>query len=133
MTKSLAAQLMEEKRKRQELETQLRRIKFELNEIKENYKTEMYERTLFDLQYAQDAMLIAAHKVLGLGKKRCTELGKSFNAEIHNISELIFTDAKDDKDAEYARNCVDRQLAEIFGDEAETWDVRYDMKRMRGG
>lgn len=139
MTKSLAAQLAEEKRKRQELENKLRILKDDFRVYKEmrdkeveELKNSMYERTLFDLQLALDAFLIVVHKLFGFGKNRCTQLGKAYNEQIRTMSEINYNDSKDDEECIHAKSIVDRQLAEIFGDEAETWDVRYDIERMRG-
>lgn len=139
MTKSLAAQLADEKRKRQELETKLRILKDDFRVYKEmrdkeaeDLKNSMYDRTLFDLQLALDAFLIVVHKLFGFGKNRCTQLRKAYNDQIRTMSQLIDNDLKDDEECIHAKSIVDRQLAEIFGDEAETWDVRYDMVKMRG-
>lgn len=83
-----------------------------------------YEQTR--MQIAMDAAFMAANEVLHLGATRAQEFGKAFVKYIDEITTLINTDAKDDKDLEYAKTVIDRRILRIVGEELfADFDERY--------
>lgn len=83
-----------------------------------------YERTR--MQMSEDAAFMAAHEVLGLGPGRAEAFGDAFVKYVGMITELINTDAKDDKKLEYAKSVIDRAIKPIVGDELFLeFDKRY--------
>jgi hypothetical protein len=95
-----------------------------------------YQRQLdIALQMGMDAAMMAANKVLKLGKGRADEFKNEYIAAVNEISGFIFRDSKDDPDVVYAREQIDRRLRVIVGEENfEPYDVRYSHShRMRKG
>lgn len=77
-------------------------------------------------QMCLDAAMIAANKVLKMGKGRAPEFGKVFLETVNEIATLTVNDAKDDKDFVYAREALDRTIKRIVGaDNFDPWEVRY--------
>ena len=78
------------------------------------------------LQMGLDAALIAANKVLQLGKGRAAEFGKEYMEAINNIAQQIVKDSKDDKECVYSREKLDQTIKAIVGeDNFAPWDERY--------
>lgn len=83
-----------------------------------------YEHTR--MQIAEDAAFMAAHEVLGLGPGRAEAFGVAFVKYVGEITELINTDAKDDKKLEYAKSVIDRAIKPIVGEKLFLeFDERY--------
>ena len=80
-------------------------------------------------QMCLDAAMIAANKVLGMGKGRAFKFGQAFMDTVNEIAALTVNDAKDDTDFVYAREVLDRQIKRIVGEENfEPWEKRYGGK-----
>lgn len=78
------------------------------------------------MQMAMDAAFMAANEVLHLGAARAEEFGQAFLKYIDEITTLINTDAKDDKDLEYAKAVIDRKILSIVGEVLfADFDARY--------
>ena len=77
-------------------------------------------------QMGMDAAMIAANKVLQLGKGRAEEFGLEYMNAMRELANLINADSKDDKEIVYAREKHDQKIKAIVGeDNFEPWDVRY--------
>ncbi len=89
-----------------------------------------YQRQLdITLQMGMDAAMMAANKVLKLGKGRAEEFGAEYNEALQEIAVLINADSKDDKEIVYAKEQIDRRLKAIVGEEHfDPWDKRYGGK-----
>lgn len=78
------------------------------------------------LQMGLDAAIIAANKVLQLGKGRAPEFGKEYMEAINAIAKQIVNDSKDDKDCVYSREKLDQTIKAIVGEENfAPWEERY--------
>lgn len=95
-------------------------------ELEAKYKLREYHMRLFVLQYSQDAAMIAAAEVFGMGETRAKRYGEAFCRAVEEISRLIYEDGKDDKDCEYARAKIDEKLKQICGKNFEPWEKRYE-------
>ena len=88
-------------------------------------------------QMGLDAALIAANKVLQLGKGRAVQFGQEYMEAISNIANLIVKDSKDDKECVYSREKTDQTIKAIVGEENfAPWDERYctnNIFRLRKG
>ena len=81
------------------------------------------------MQMAQDAAFMAANEVLHLGPARAYEFGAAFIKYANEIANLIATDAKDDKNVEYAKTVIDRRLLPIVGEELFVeFEERYGLR-----
>lgn len=81
------------------------------------------------LQLGQDAAMIAAHEVLGLGPGRAEKFAMAYMQAMTEIAEIVLDDHKDDKSLSYAKGKVDRKIRSIVGDERfEDWEERYGGK-----
>lgn len=86
-----------------------------------------YEHTR--MQIAEDAAFMAANEVLHLGPTYAEAFGTAFVKYIEMITDLINTDAKDDKSLEYTKSVIDRKLAPIIGKELFVeFDERYGLR-----
>ena len=78
------------------------------------------------LQMGLDAALIAANKVLQLGKGRAVQFGQEYMEAINDIAQQIVNDAKDDADLVYSREKIDQTIKAIVCEENfAPWDERY--------
>jgi hypothetical protein len=94
--------------------------------IKQN---EMRLTRLFALQYAADAAAIAANKVFHRRGEIIAEFVTEMMMEADRIAKITLKDAKDDKQIDYTKGSVDRDLLRILGEEYfSDWETRYDIK-----
>ena len=93
--------------------------------LEAKYKEREYHMRLFTLQYAEDAAMIAAAEVFGMGETRAKRYGEAFCNAVHEISKLIHDDGLNDKDCEYARAKIDEKLKQICGKNFVPWEERY--------
>ena len=91
------------------------------------YYSNLYKRkqdTL--LQMAEEAAIIAAHDVLGLGAGRAVQFTVALRDELNALSNLIVEDAKDDKQIWYTKDKHDEKIKAIVGEENfAPWEERY--------
>lgn len=91
-------------------------------------KAKQGRQLIFAMQYAEDAAMMAAAEVFGMGEERAKRFGRAYCKYVNEISKLIFADSKDDKDCEYSRAKIDQRLSEICGKYFQPWEVRYNGK-----
>lgn len=95
-------------------------------------KYELKYSLLFDsqvnqlLQMCQDAAMISANEVLGMGEEKAKEYADSFRENVNEIADLMFTDMKDDDEFIYSREKIDRRLKEFCGEYFSPWEERYN-------
>lgn len=78
------------------------------------------------LQLGQDAAMIAAHEVLGLGPGRAEKFSNAYLSAMTEIAEIVLADHKDDKALVFSKTKVDNKIRSIVGDENFCdWDNRY--------
>lgn len=91
--------------------------------IKQN---ELRLTRLFALQYAADAAAIAANKVFHRRGEIIAEFVTEMMMEADRIAKITLKDAKDDKQIDYTKGSVDRDLLRILGEEYfSDWESRY--------
>lgn len=122
------------------LETKLREAQKKIDALeKENkllratWQAELYAERLFTLQYAEDALLLAAGSEFGFGESRAYRLAEAYKAQVMRISGMIYKDSKDDEDVVYGRQKIDDELRQVCGKYFCPWDTRYDRKRIMSG
>lgn len=94
--------------------------------VNKEVKRQMVQYEQTRMQIATDAAFMAANEMFHLGPTRALEFGKAFIKYVDEIITLINTDAKDDKELEYAKTVIDRRLLSIVGEELfEDFDERY--------
>lgn len=80
----------------------------------------------FALQMGLDAAMIAANKVLQLGKGRAPEFGEEYINTVNELARLLVADSKDDAEMVYSREKIDQKIKAIVGeDNFAPWDERY--------
>lgn len=78
------------------------------------------------LQLCQDAAMLAAHEVLGMGPGRAERFRQAYVKAVNDITGLWNTDGKDDPDLEWSIARLDEALKRIVGPEHFLpWEVRY--------
>lgn len=83
-----------------------------------------YEQTR--MQIALDAYLMTVNELYNVGASRAQESADTFIRNIATITDLINTDAKDDKELEYAKAVIDRRILQIVGEgQFVDFDGRY--------
>lgn len=101
--------------------------------LRASWQSELYAERLFTLQYAEDAMLLAAGSEFGFGESRAYRLAEAYKAQIMRISGMIHQDSKDDKEVVYGRQKIDDELRQVCGKYFAVWDERYDRRRIMSG
>lgn len=78
------------------------------------------------LQMAEDAAMIAAQVIFGMGPKRAADFHAAYTKTANEIAKLIVEDAKADEMLEYTKDTVDKRIRQIVGPENfRPWDERY--------
>ena len=96
-----------------------------LAQVDAKHKAEMARMQLFVMQWCEDAAMMAANKVLGLGEGRAEEFGRAYCEIMDEIAKLVRDDGLDDKELVYAKAKIDNTLKRICGKHFQPWDVRY--------
>lgn len=87
------------------------------------YSARFMENVRTLCQMAQDAAMIAAHDVLGMGRGRCEAFAEAYRQNMNDMAHLFNGDTED---LEYSRYKIEQQMQKICGDKYEPWDVRYE-------
>lgn len=83
-----------------------------------------YEQTR--MQIALDAHLMTVNDLYNVGPSRAQESADTFIKNVAIITDIINSDAKDDKKLEYAKTVIDRRMLPIVGEEQFVdFDGRY--------
>lgn len=77
-------------------------------------------------QMGQDAAMIAANEVLGLGPGRAETFRKAYAKAMTDMARMAVEDHQDDEDFWYAKAKIDQRIKSIVGEENFVpWEVRY--------
>ena len=77
-------------------------------------------------QMCQDAAMIAAHDVLGMGAGRAVKFAVAFRETLNGMARATMEDAKDDNEVWYSVAKLDERLKAIVGEENfAPWEERY--------
>lgn len=90
--------------------------------LTEQRRRESAERSIFTLQMASDAAILAANQVFGAGPKRA----KQFHETMQQIFfEIVKMTTEDTTDIEYTKQRLDEALHRVLGENFQPWDKRY--------
>ena len=79
----------------------------------------------FTIQQCEDMILIAANRAFGFGPKRLRRLRQAYNEVFLEWAVGALEDGKTDRDIEYTKGALDRQLKAITGEDFRPWEERY--------
>jgi len=96
-----------------------------LRAIVEHRKEEKRKQRIA-LQMSEDAAMIAAQVIFGMGPKRAADFHAAYVKVANEIAKLIVEDARADDMIEYTKETVDKRIRQIVGPENfRPWDERY--------
>lgn len=78
---------------------------------------------MWSVQLALDVMTGVLNQQLGVGKDRLVKICEEFNK---NFPEYVSALDKNNPEADYVRDKIDRQLEQICGEYFVPWRIRYD-------
>ena len=82
------------------------------------------------LQMGQDAAIIAANEVLGMGKGRATDFCATYIETFNTMAHMYKEDQDDDPEFVYSKAKIDERIRAIIGDDIfQPWDVRYGREK----
>lgn len=83
------------------------------------------------MQMGQDAAMIAAHDVLGMGPGRAEQYCAAYIKTVNDMARMVCEDQADDGDFVYAKAKIDQQIRAIVGEQNFCpWEERYGYKAM---
>jgi hypothetical protein len=98
-----------------------------LSKIEAKYRNLFLAKMDTLTQMCDDAALIAAHEVFGMGPGRAEKFHREYIHQISEMARFCVDDQKDDKEFVYAKTKIDEQLKAIVGEENFTpWEDRYN-------
>ena len=96
----------------------------------EKYEIMFRRRMGMVLQMGQDAAMLAAHDVLGLGPGRARDFCVAYMEAVSSMATLIFNDQKDDPDFWYSKAKIDERVKAVAGDDNfAPWKERYGQQK----
>lgn len=96
-----------------------------LDRIEANQRLNMELQRRFTIQQCEDMVLIAANRAFGFGPKRLRKLRQAYNEVFLEWAVGALEDGKTDRDIEYTKGALDRQLKAITGEDFRPWEERY--------
>lgn len=97
-----------------------------LAKIEAKYRLQYQRKFDTMMQMFQDAAMIAAHEVCGLGPRNAVEFAARFREIINEMAKITVEDAKDDPECWYTKEKVDEVLRGICGESFQAWEERYN-------
>lgn len=79
----------------------------------------------YTIQQCGDFMLLAAAEAFGFGEDRLKRLSDAWATKFDEYADLLIDDLKGDKDFEYTKAIIDRQLQQACGKYFQPWEERY--------
>lgn len=76
-------------------------------------------------QIGQDAGMMAAKDVFGMGQKRALDFAVAYREYFNEICRMIKDDTVGDDEFWETKEKVDRKLKQICGESFDPWEVRY--------
>lgn len=96
-----------------------------LARIEAQQRLNMELQRRFTIQQCEDMLLIAANRAFGFGPKRLRRLRQAYNEVFLEWAVGALEDGKTDRDIEYTKGALDRQLKAITGEDFRPWEERY--------
>jgi len=79
----------------------------------------------FTIQQSEDMALIALNRAFGFGQKRLVQFLNAYREVFLEWALGTMEDGKTDKNLEYTKGKLDRELQRILGDDFKPWEERY--------
>ena len=97
-----------------------------LSRIEAKYNAMFHAKMYMLMQMGQDAAMIAAHDVLGMGPGRAANFCESYIEAMNDMARMVVEDQKDDKEFVYAKAKIDEKIRSIVGENNfVSWEGRY--------
>ena len=96
-----------------------------MRQVQANQEHNMRLQRLFTIQQCEDMAIITLGQDFGFGPKRAVEFRAKCRETFAAYAELCIDNAQDDKQMDYTKGCIDRELSRILGDAAQPWEERY--------
>ena len=81
------------------------------------------------MQMGQDAAMIAAHDVLGMGPGRAADFCATYIETMNEMARMIVDDQRDDAEFVYSKAKIDEKIKAIVGEKNfQPWEGRYVTK-----
>ena len=97
-----------------------------LSRIEARYNALFHAKMDMLMQMGQDAAMIAAHDVLGMGPGRSADFCAAYIEAMNGMARMVVEDQKDDKEFVYAKAKIDEQIRAIVGEKNFVpWEGRY--------
>lgn len=110
-------------------EAQVYRQAVEENARRRVESARFHSKVNMTLQIGQDAAVIAAGDVLGLGPERAGEFLAAYVETVNEIAAMMSKDIDDDPDYDYTKGKTDEVVLKVVGPELfQPWEVRYGEK-----
>lgn len=92
-------------------------------EAQQRLNVELQRR--FTIQHSEDMAVIALNKAFGFGPKRLTQFINAYREVFLEWAVGALEDGKTDRDIEYTKGALDRELQRILGENFRPWEERY--------
>lgn len=97
--------------------------------IEAKYNALFHLRMDMLMQMGEDAGMMAAHEVLGMGPGRAPEYAASYREHLNEMARIVCEDQKDDEQFWYAKHWRDERIKRIVGEENfAPWEECYVTK-----
>lgn len=97
-----------------------------LSRIEAKYNALFHAKMDMLLQMGQDAAMMAAHEVLGMGPGRAEAFCAAYAEAFNEMARMMCEDQRDDKEFAYAKAKIDGYIESIVGeDKFQPWEERY--------
>lgn len=97
-----------------------------LSRIEAKYNAMFHTKMDMLMQMGQDAAMMAAHDVLGMGPGRASDFCAAYIEAMNGMARMVVEDQKDDKEFVYAKAKIDEKIRSIVGEKNFVpWEERY--------
>lgn len=97
-----------------------------LSRIEAKYNAMFHAKMDMLMQMGQDAAMIAAHDVLGMGPGRAANFCEAYIEAMNDMARMVVEDQRYDKEFVYAKAKIDEKIRSIVGEKNfVSWEGRY--------
>ena len=97
-----------------------------LYRIEAKYNSMFHAKMDMLMQMGQDAAMMAAHDVLGMGPGRAEKFCVAYIEAMNGMARMVVEEQRDDKEFVYAKAKIDEKIRSIVGDKNFVpWEGRY--------